>query len=51
MFAKDGKRRNKNMKFETVLSKVRKLAEKADVSNVDFLAVQVNLTDTEPNVF
>ena len=39
------------MKFETVLSKVRKLAEKADVSNVDFLAVQVNLTDTEPNVF
>ena len=25
------------MKFETVLSKVRKLAEKADVSNVDFL--------------
>ena len=23
------------MKFETVLSKVRKLAEKADVSNVD----------------
>ena len=39
------------MKFETVLSNVRKLAEKADVSNVDFLAVQVNLTDTEPNVF
>ena len=26
--AKDGKRRNKNMKFETVLSKVRELAEK-----------------------
>jgi putative sterol carrier protein len=45
------KRRIRNMKFETVLSKVRKLAEKADVSNVDFLAVQVNLTDTEPNVF
>lgn len=39
------------MKFETVLSKVRKLAEKADVSNIDFLAVQVNLTDIEPNVF
>ena len=35
MFAKDGKRRTKTMKFETVLSKVRKLAEKADVSNVD----------------
>ncbi len=39
------------MKFETVLSKVRKLAEKADVSNTDFLAVQVNLTDCDPGVF
>ena len=39
------------MNFETIISKVRKLAEKADVSNVDFLAVQVNLTDIEPNVF
>ena len=39
------------MKFETVLSKVRKLAEKADVSNVDFLAVQVNITGKSNGVF
>ncbi len=39
------------MKFESVLSNVRKLAEKADASAVDFLAVQVNLTDCDPGVF
>ncbi|WP_026507495.1 SCP2 sterol-binding domain-containing protein [Butyrivibrio sp. MC2013] len=39
------------MKFETVLSKVRKLSENADVSAVDFLAVQINLTDCDPGVF
>ena len=39
------------MKFETVLSKVRKMAEIADVSGVDFLAVQINLTDCDPGVF
>lgn len=39
------------MKMESILSKVRKLAEGADVSNVDFLAVQVNLTDCDPGVF
>ncbi len=39
------------MKLESVLSKVRKMAEKADVSSVDFLAVQVNLTDCDPGVF
>ncbi len=39
------------MKFETVLSKVRKIAEDADVSGVDFLAVQVNLSDCDPGVF
>lgn len=39
------------MKFETVLDKVRKMAEKADVSNADFLAVQINLTDCDPGVF
>ena len=39
------------MKFETVLSKVRKMAETADVSGVDFLAVQINLTDCDPGVF
>ncbi|MCR4897005.1 MAG: SCP2 sterol-binding domain-containing protein [Lachnospiraceae bacterium] len=39
------------MKFETVLSKVRTMAANADVSGVDFLAVQVNLTDCDPGVF
>ena len=39
------------MKRDTVVSKVRKAAEKADVSNIDFLAVQINLTDQDPGVF
>ena len=39
------------MKRDAVVTKVRKLAEKADVSNVDFLAVQVNLTDQDPGLF
>ncbi len=32
------------MKFDELVTKVRKVAEKADVSNHDFLAVQVNIT-------
>ena len=39
------------MKRDTVVSKVRKAAEKADVSNIVFLAVQINLTDQDPGVF
>ena len=39
------------MKFESVLDKVRKMSENVDVSGVDFLAVQVNLTDCDPGVF
>ncbi|MBO4457407.1 MAG: SCP2 sterol-binding domain-containing protein [Butyrivibrio sp.] len=39
------------MSLETVLSKVREKAEKADVSKVGFLAVQVNLSDCDPGVF
>ncbi|MCR5580824.1 MAG: SCP2 sterol-binding domain-containing protein [Pseudobutyrivibrio sp.] len=39
------------MKRDEVVTKLRKLAEKADVSNMDFLAVQVNLTDQDPGVF
>ena len=39
------------MKFENVLSKVRKMAAETDVSGVDFLAVQINLTDLDPGVF
>ena len=30
------------MKRDTIVTKVRKVAEKADVSNIDFLAVQIN---------
>ena len=39
------------MKRDALVTKLRKLTEKADVSNVDFLAVQVNLTDQDPGVF
>ncbi len=39
------------MTRDAIVDKVRKLAEKTDVSNVDFLAVQVNLTDQDPSVF
>lgn len=39
------------MNRDAVVEKVRKLAEKADVSNVDFLAVQVILTDQDPGIF
>ncbi len=39
------------MKFDSVLDKVRKMAEKVDVSGTGFLAVQVNLTDCDPGVF
>lgn len=39
------------MILPNVLKKLRKVAENTDVSNVDFLAVQVNLTDNDPGVF
>lgn len=39
------------MKTETLLKKLEAMKDKIDVSNTDFLAVQVNLTDVEPNVF
>ena len=39
------------MTFDELLTKVRSLAGKADVSNVDFLAVQVNITGKESGVF
>lgn len=39
------------MKFDELVTKVRKVAEKADVSNHDFLAVQVNITGKESGVF
>lgn len=39
------------MTFNEILDKVRGLASKADVSNVDFLAVQVNITGKSTGVF
>ncbi len=39
------------MTFDELLTKVRGLASKADASNRDFLAVQVNITGKEGGVF
>ena len=39
------------MDFNTLVAEVREGAQKLDVSGVDFLAVQVNLTDMNPGVF
>ncbi len=39
------------MKFDELLTKVRKLASKKDVSDHDFLAVQVNISGKESGVF
>ena len=39
------------MQFEELLEKVRKIAGKADISDKDFLAVQVNITGEEGGVF
>ncbi len=39
------------MKFETLVEKVREGAQSIDVSGVDFMAVQINITDADPGVF
>lgn len=39
------------MTFDELLTKVKKTAENLDVSNTDFLAVQVNITGKEKGVF
>ena len=39
------------MTFDELLAKVRKMGENADVSNTDFLAVQVNITGKDSGVF
>ena len=39
------------MTFNELLEKVRNIAEKADVSDKDFLAVQVNITGKDSGVF
>lgn len=37
--------------FEEILSKVKTMAEKIDVSGVDFIAVQVNLKDLDKTFY
>lgn len=39
------------MTFDELLAKVKKVAEKADVSGVGFLAAQINLTGDNGGVF
>ena len=39
------------MKFENLLKKSREIASKVDVSGVDFLAVQINITEPDGGVF
>ncbi len=39
------------MALPEIITKLRKMAEGIDVSNVDFLAVQVNLKDLDPGTF
>lgn len=39
------------MTFEELVGKVREKAQQTDVSNVDFLAVQINITGKTPGVF
>jgi putative sterol carrier protein len=43
--------KGKEMKFEDVLKTAREMAAKADISQVDFLAVQINITGEDPGVF
>lgn len=39
------------MTFNELVEKVRTLSKKADVSNQDFIAVQINITGEESGVF
>ena len=39
------------MDLQALLTKLRAMAEKIDVSAVDFLAVQINLKDMNPGTF
>ncbi|HCI73096.1 MAG TPA: SCP-2 sterol transfer family protein [Lachnospiraceae bacterium] len=39
------------MTFETVLGKAREMAAKADISGIDFLAVQINIQGEQTGVF
>lgn len=39
------------MKFQDLVNKAREVARETDVSNVDFLAVQINITEPDGGVF
>lgn len=39
------------MKFETILSMAREMAAKADISGIDFMAVQIDIGGEQPGVF
>ena len=39
------------MKFQTILKNARSQAEKADISGIDFLAVQINITGDDGGTF
>ncbi|MBQ6756147.1 MAG: SCP2 sterol-binding domain-containing protein [Oscillospiraceae bacterium] len=39
------------MKFINILKRSRELAAEADISGVDFMAVQINITGADPGVF
>ena len=39
------------MKFKTILNRARTMAAKADISGIDFMAVQINIEGEEPGVF
>ncbi len=39
------------MKFEKILEKARAIAAEADISAIDFLAIQINITGDDPGVF
>ena len=45
------RKKRTTMTFDELLEKVRELAAKADVSEQEFLAVQVNVTGKNPGVF
>ncbi len=39
------------MKFENVLKRARAIASTSDISKIDFLAIQINITGEDPGVF
>ncbi len=39
------------MRFDDILKRARAIAVKADISEIDFLAIQINITGEDPGVF